>query len=224
MIDYEKLEKAIELCNKIKSLTCDSLILTTHAFFDGHGKLHMKLTLHKAPINYDFYNLDDLIAKLEELVKPEPKYQVGQKIWVQSLQSECENVLSMHAFEGTVIPCKPCDYGLSEPYVRVIAGNDEYSSAESFCFPTRQALIEHQIQYWKSLLEDEIEQHVSPYAEPQFEGEIKGFGYDGNKFDGKADIDKCQHKSSGYTKIIESQGLAFDDVAHKCIKCGELYK
>ena len=150
MINYEKLKLAMELANKTKGYY---FRITLNSCIDNFCDISLH---HKNEEDADIGSIDHLIAELQSLVKPEPKYKIGQKIWVQSLKAECDNYLSMHAFEGTVIPCQDCDFGLSEPYVRVISGNDEYSTGESFCFPTRQALIEHQIEYWTKFKIDEI--------------------------------------------------------------------
>lgn len=150
MIDFVRLRRACELAEKRAKITNNTVNITLS--YSGHDD---SLWLYDSCLGEkDFGSIDDLILKLEEIEEPEEKYKVGQKIWVQSHKIDCENVLSMHAFEGTVIPCLPCDYGLSEPYVRVIAENDQYSGPKSFCFPSRQDLIESQIAYWQSMHPD----------------------------------------------------------------------
>ena len=230
MIDYEKLKVAQTIAEQ------HNLTLTIDNF---------KLTHNRRANEWNFQDLDDCIKAMEatEITKPEPKYKVGQKIWVQSHKFDCENVISTHAFEGTVVPCIECDFGLSEPYVRVISGNDEFSGPESICFLTRQSLIEHQLQYWQNQLEDELEQHVSPYCEPLKECKHCTDGWTqqvtpSGKFtdaekciycndepdiqsnQSQVDVDGCQHEFYAYYRN-PSEGTV---VSRKCIKCGEFYR
>ena len=142
MIDYEKLKTAIELTNKIHL-----------------GKLHMNSSTHdgveyifQVPFQNTYYSssIDDLIAKLRELTKPEPKYKCGDIVWFTYEADMCSALIKQsriideevsYLFED-FIPIRECDL-----------------------FPTRQALIEHQIEYWQSLQEDQRDVETMLYDE-----------------------------------------------------------
>ncbi len=115
------------------------------------------------------------------------------------------------------------------------------SCGQSRIFSTKNELIEARIHYWKNQLMEELEQDISPYCSPPFEGEIKGFAASGlnieprldrvtgpltnpflPNFEVKAninsnqhqdDIDGCQHKQGDISEMV-----------HKCVKCGALYR
>lgn len=70
---------------------------------------------------------------------------------------------------------------------------------ESDLYPTKQALIEAQLEYWRDMLCDELEQHVSDYCTP---------------------FSKCQHESDGIRYSSCCEGVT----EFKCKKCGEFYR
>lgn len=150
MIDYEKLKVAHEMliASKIHATINHGVGIDWRG--NQFGYIHLTMwDKSREPI--DCGSMDDLIIKLHELTKPEPKYKVGSKIWVKDCEDEpIEVVFRNHVDFG---------FGAKEP-------NEYYFISENDCFPSRQALIEHQLQYWRAGLEDELEQHVSPYCEP----------------------------------------------------------
>ena len=89
MIDYEKLKLAHELANEYsKSKKWDQLIYISV----GMSKLELRYSIeiykNSEDMNIKFddgcqftYCIDELITKLQELTKPNPKYEVRQKAW-----------------------------------------------------------------------------------------------------------------------------------------------
>lgn len=214
MIDYDKLEKARKLCSKLKSyfFNVDFCIAYTDEFC-------VEITLNDTgSYKESFGCFEDLIAKLEELTKPEPKYRINQLVWLELDNDIRSFVVERIEWDGHDFLC----YG------------DILMAAERFLFPTRQALIEHQIQYWSNLLKDELEQHVSPYCEPDTQSNqsqvdkviedafVHGKGVMHVKLDDMlVNADRCQHESDG--EVYPIIGFKAESYCFKCIKCGELY-
>ncbi len=77
MIDYEKLRLAHQMC---------------HAYYvENDRQISIELNFLTELVEYILYighmeddafsNIDDLITKLESLIQPKPKYEVGQEVW-----------------------------------------------------------------------------------------------------------------------------------------------
>lgn len=163
MIDYEKLREAHKLYPQG--------YLKIIPIFNNDGELdymNYSMDTDNAMPDY-FYTLDDLIKKLKERTHPEPKYKVGQLLWYIDDENSIESFVTIKVEK---------DY---ENHPEYLYWDGTFWWNESQLFPTRQALIEHQIDYWRNQLEDELEQHVLTYCKPKFEGKIIGFGYDGHK-------------------------------------------
>lgn len=102
----------------------------------------------------------ELIAK-HKLTKPEPKYKIGSVVFYRNDLRTSSFRIDEIIEDGELWYINRNDEG--------DCGDDEGNFdqyLESDLFPSRQALIEHQLQYWRAGLEDELEQHVSPYCEP----------------------------------------------------------
>lgn len=192
MIDYEKLKIAHEYAEKLSKITeCSTHIKIIH--FTHFNPVFILIDSSKDMDELEFNNLDDLITKLQELTKPEPKYELGNRVWYQ--------------YHG-----KPFGANI------VFVGNEEYEIddsknnngktwfTETELYPTKQALIEAQIEYWSSQLDTRCV--LSP--------DIKINQHE-------VDIDRCQHESSRILRLSDGgDGLCHYDV--KCKKCGEFYK
>ncbi len=132
MIDYEKIKLAHELAEKE-----GAAIYYTYKNSDG---------------NYVSGNdLDQLLLEMTRMNQPKQKYKVGQEVWVKSYSVFNEGHMSMDAYKAVVIPFRDCDYRRGEDLIRTICNGDEYVCGESFVYPSREALIESQIQYWTKL-------------------------------------------------------------------------
>jgi len=201
MIDYDKLKLAHKLTDKLNFI--DYGLTYRHgypdkyfvlSFDDKDGMFH----------EYQFKNIDELITKLTELSQPQPKYKIGDKIY-------CRLVTEIK--EGRVIET-PNEY--YETYQISIDGQ-WLRIQEKELYYTKQFLIEAQIKYWKERLCEELEQHISDYFYPPFEGKIEGFNPDIQINQSELDIDRCQHISDGMVYCIYQP-------QNKCTKCGELYR
>lgn len=180
MIDYKKLKKAHELAQS----------LSTHFIVHAVGGKYLNscheftLSCWKQDEDTRCRDLDDLIEKLEVIAAHESKYKVGDAVW--RLNDEC------YPERFRVVDI---DFAAEEMY---LDGNGDWWVEEQL-FPSRKALIEAQLDHWKNLLSEELEQHVSDYCSPPFEGEVKGFN-------------DCDH------------GSCEEGDLRKCFKCGELYR
>lgn len=217
MIDYDKLKMAHELIEKIHL-----------------GKLHMQYSLHDGvehifsmPFQEAYYtsSIDDLIDKLQSLLKPEPKYKAGDEVFI----------LHWNAIEhATVVALSSKN---NNRYQIMLDGEGQLSRTEDDLFPTREALIEHQIAHWSSM-QDKCEHGViykncGACDEPHIHSNQS-----------QVDVDGCQHKplydDKGTTPKVNVCKFCFEEYApecqhergnnlytesgYKCIKCGEFYR
>jgi hypothetical protein len=147
MIDYEKLKYASEMCIK-----------TPYYFDIALGVDDGLIALFDSDSNVSFIenytDLDELISKIEELKKPQQIYQIFQKVWKLNVKHE------------------PCSYIITDVdkdlgyYLNDMS--DWYTEKE--IYPTKQSLIEAQIEYWQQMKADiQINQH-------------------------QVDVDRCQHE------------------------------
>lgn len=141
MIDYEKLKIAHELALKvdraIKYIFGNSIANTPcHQFYIQNYTEEERCD-----------DIDDLISKLQELIQPEPKYKAGDQLWFVDYSNKPTSII----VQQSRINQERIEY-LSENYLPLI---------EAMLFPTKEALIESQIEYWESLHEPEGCQHES---------------------------------------------------------------
>lgn len=196
MIDYEKLKIANELCEKTDGY---------HFFCDYSNRYGVsEITLcHKGRYIEDCSDIDDLINKLKELTQPKPKYEVGQEVfWL----------VSDIIYSGMVVCCKP-----NANRWKIKIDDELIEIDDCHLYPSREALIDAQIEYWQSLKEP-----VKPEdMHPKFEGEVKGF----RCFDDELEVRQCEHESES----ISSRGIIKScegdiNKPFKCKKCGEFYR
>ncbi len=228
MIDYEKLKIANELAKKIKYETRFHIGDNVNASSD-FGRFFFSTSIYFDNDVEVYSNLDELIARLQELTQSKPKYEVNQLVWYLDLP-----VNKIHC--GTIAKVRDGEY--------VIDGSmngtkDDYTESE--LYPTKQSLIEAQCRYWGEMLCKE-----------------NGGTFDGIKFlrdeycqvsgarlDNKCKhgitprncpdcvLGECQHESDGslyhinglYEVLIEETSLPFSiNERYKCKKCGEFYR
>ena len=139
MIDYEKLKIANELAKKIKYETRFHIGDNVNASSD-FGRFFFSTSIYFDNDVEVYSNLDELIARLQELTQSKPKYEVNQLVWYLDLP-----VNKIHC--GTIAKVRDGEY--------VIDGSmngtkDDYTESE--LYPTKQSLIEAQCRYWGEML------------------------------------------------------------------------
>ncbi|CZH70961.1 TPA: hypothetical protein I9507_001785 [Legionella pneumophila] len=195
MIDYEKLKEAHELCYKLAKQEKSLIEINYNHRVDHTGQASDTYSLYGVLGGGHKFSLDGLITKLKELTKPKPKYEVGQEVWNLYRPSQ-----------------EPFNYRITE----IIENNryriqtwkhktDHGICVENELYPSREALIDAQIEYWKGLKQDEI----VPIEDmrPKFEGEIKGF----RCFDDELEVKRCEHEWEYGNRAT-----------YKCRTCGNL--
>lgn len=161
---------------------------------------------------FEFYSIDDLITKLEELTQPKPKYKIGDKAWYLSDE-----------YEPFLLFIEDIDYDSDVMYMD---SNDNWWHEEQL-YPSRESLIDAQIEYWKGMKQEQI----VPIEEmkPPFEGEVKGF----RCFDDEAEGKECEHESDGKYWVRNLGWASFERLDccpegmeryKKCKKCGDFYR
>jgi len=215
MIDYEKIAQAHELC-----LNTNYLFIVEFGWDDSpYINYYEQLKGSRYHLG-QFKSFDDLIAKLRELTKPEPKYKVNQLLWLQ-----CDDIVRSFVVEKIYFDEGDCIYY-----------GGEWDIYEKDLFPTRQALIEHQIGYWAKMERDNSPENWMP------ERYIEAYIDESDTQTTQSQVDvECQHDGS-VSKAINNIGLDpfvgdkcrqhESDVltysktlcTHRCIKCGEFYR
>ena len=138
MIDYEKLKAAIEIAQASDKYWFSIEFAFSTLSFKIEIILH---SIDREPIEID--SLDDLLAKLQELTKPEPKFKAGDVVWYAE---------DLHIYNFEV-----------ESYSQgkningwMYTGTDDMMS-EAYLYASRQELIQAQIDHWQSLKEADVE-------------------------------------------------------------------
>ncbi len=211
MIDYDKLKLAHELSEKLSTIDQYPIYISVRVF---HEFSMYRLQSRDIQGNDEshFEDIDDLINKLRELTQPKSKYKIGDAVWLLN------------------------DFGFPEQdYISEI---DECSDEKYFVngqwfeevslYPTKQALIEAQIEYWKNL--KDITRAIRGDVCPKCTQPMAW--YSGNVGDGLWRT-TCQNKECDYVRddsVKECQHVS-DDLVIKmlpqkfcCVKCGEFYK
>ena len=146
MIDYEKLKIAHTLTKQLPfssySFECwcctgiESGYFYTLQYEDGAGMTH----------EYESENIDDLIEILKKFTPPQPKYKVGQEVWFIDCTEKngpiSHGVLRYYEYREHL-------FGEHKYFSCV---GDGYYMPEDCLYPSKEALIKAQIDYWKGLL------------------------------------------------------------------------
>lgn len=211
MIDYEKLNIAHELAQKHaqnKNINYEFI----YSIKNGSGKIECIFSDGRDFMGNELA-IDALIQQLKQLTKPEPKYLPGQEVWVNPFMSIQEDFMGFNFHKATVIENRDCDKNLSETYVRTKSREGEYSCAERFIFPSRQALIEHQIDYWRKLQTKDMRERIFQKHEDSLKD-----GTQSNQ--SQVNVDKCQHD---WSQPID-RGDPYHPVDRFFIRCGKCYE
>lgn len=147
MIDYDNLKKCHELAEKIFEHFAIELFIV-HGYL-GRESGVLKYNYNHQTMGWDdeikFPNIEYLLHELQKLTKPKPKYKVGQLVWHNTEEDEPTSFVVMSISQD-----QNGEYGYH-------AGLDYKSQRQAWIeehlYPTRQDLIESQIEYWLSLSE-----------------------------------------------------------------------
>lgn len=139
MIDYEKLKRAHELCRGLVGYHFDVEFGRKARWFELYAPI-----AEESPLLLETGDIDELIATLEEFTKPEPQFKIGDTVWILSMVTGKITKAKVESHPST-IDKRGTSYFLGEPVYASIF--------ESSIHPNREALIQHQIEYWQSMLE-----------------------------------------------------------------------
>lgn len=190
MIDYEKLKLSFEMVEQLVKPAILTINVTHGDIGRVYGVLQYDYSLREVKHmgEFKFTCIEHLFKKLQSLVRPEPKYKVGDEVWILANN----NVpIFLIIFENLF--CKGS-------WSYTLHGDDRPLRwrPEHELFPTRQALIEHQCEYWQKLYNEGLDDH----------GVFNGSLIDEDT--------KCQH---------EYYGVIDDCIPKiKCARCGDFYK
>lgn len=200
MIDYEKLKLAHELAEKYYNQSSYEICIEYNQCYGCNVEYNLILYVKTEPQHFD--NLDNLITKLTELTQPKPKYKIDDEVWHVIYAREW---VAMQGIVKSVNKNKCHVNGTWWP--------------EQQIYPSRETLIEAQIEYWTKL-------HHKSLGIPAH-GNNAQILVTGNPYIDKIDFDnQCQHQPDYH---IKPNYNSYDDgmVSHvefKCKKCGEFYR
>lgn len=201
-IDYDKLKLAIELGEKYSINNCPRRINIIVSFKMCKMSYVSSITEDgKLLFDWECENIEDIIAKLQELVEPDPntnpvrelKYNIGDKVWCLD---------DRHNLDFFII--SQVDWDSEESYYSY---DKEHWWFEEQLYPSREALIEAQIDYWTSL------RTVSEKESVECQHESDCYIYHSRK-----KLMTLIPIDTPYSEIIERGGH------YKCKYCGEFYK
>ena len=146
MIDYEKLKMVHSLAEKYCNDNKPRKMRTSAQSFHGNWKFYLDIADgEKILFDCDYDNIDDMLAKLQELTQteePKAKYAVGQDVWFINIFHEPT-------------------YGTIERITQSIANEPDFIYSfvmhelpEEELYHTKQALIEAQIEYWRKIKDE----------------------------------------------------------------------
>ncbi|HAT5918698.1 TPA: hypothetical protein JAG59_002004 [Legionella pneumophila] len=219
MIDYEKLKKAHELAHEL-SITSNDNVIIQITYRGDNGVLFniYQNDMSKFDSSMLCISLDELITKLQELTQPKAKYDIGQKVWFLDLP--VNEILS-----AKIKKINEDAYEYEYELIDSPSGKNDF--LEKDLYPSRESLIDAQIEYWKGMKQEQI----VPIEEmrPPFEGEVKGF----RCFDDEAEGKECEHESDGKYWVRNLGWASFERLDccpegmeryKKCKKCGDFYR
>src|ERR1700728_2025863 len=236
MIDYNKLKQAHKLGAILSSSIDYPVFIAVQQEERFEGEICVLYTFRAAGDASIYRNIDDLIAKLQELTQPKPKYEVGQEVhWINiSHQIKSDIIWQISEDARGII------YHFDKPNYSAVYAAEVY--------PTKQALIESQIRYWAKLgakEPDEPEPEECPHDK-----KIMGLGndfickhcdeyvnneecehdYQPNNY-GQSNLEyqctkckvwkECQHESDGEVNLQQYSDMSARTEYFKCKKCGE---
>jgi len=200
MIDYDKLRQAMDLAKKYE--ICMQIGLTTYS--DGI----QEASCHGFLFNKHFENIDGLLKIFGELnqPKPEPKFKIGETVWFIDCDENINNLL-IYRIE-------------TEDDISYFDDNGYCVTEKDILYPSKEALIQAQIDYWSNLMPKDNSSLEAAHKEIM-ELELNP-------------MPKCHHESDGRFHCISPTGNLSSSIpgslpagmkkVNKCKKCGEFYR
>jgi len=136
MIDYDKLKLAMDLAEKYSGQENKCMYIRT--VFPFNSLVSNTYTMNFGGINVQeigFNDIDELIARLQELTQRKSKYALGQKVLFRFHDNIWQVIIEGHKYHGRTL------------WYQTNIG-DVISSR---LYPSREALINAQVEYWSSL-------------------------------------------------------------------------
>lgn len=226
MIDYEKLKIAHEMGKKLPTGISVTLSINSG---DIHKSYELSMIIQTEETIEHINTIDELIAKLRELTKPEPKYKVGDTWWF---------------LDGPDFITYPLPQSLL-----ITEENKNWFRADEEWWPSRESLIQAQIDHWIELKQEHCEHNYSVMRIERTDTQSKsipvcskcgmdmpkeGFTPNTNQVLTNTELVYCEHESLENSEPSstnsecqhESDGtmrLSYSGCS-KCIKCGEIYR
>lgn len=198
MIDYEKLKECHKLCEKYARQNEYSIYMEMR--FTYCGTVEYELSEDNTCL---FSNLDDLLKKLHELTKTEPKYKQGDIVWMVYQNEPCDFIIIHNV--GKKYSLDSYDTGLVN---------------ESELYPSKADLIQAQIEYWQNLRREHKAKSIEDFEnscrkndEISTRSENISMPYANEDTDYHAPKE-CQHVSQTPKSTSKT---------HTCVKCFEEY-
>ena len=218
MIDYEKLKKAHELQKKLCLGSSGSLTIRVRIIAYGDGKVITDYMTYDGNISTGYYtNLDDIIIELTELTQPQPKYKMGDKVWIMD-GSYTYGLYEIESIERPII-------GRNEIALLYGLKNRRKLVHEDLIHPAKLALIQAQCDYWNKLEDEELKKDSNGQIIPHI---LDNSGFvtsqeieDKNNFmtgRPKECHKECQHEDSGNGNMLLSYPAKI-----QCGKCNQYY-
>lgn len=224
MIDYDKLKLAHELCFKVDRGIKHLVDVSTFS-----GNIVNRFYLMHLGTEEACDGIDDLIDKLHELTRPKPKYEVGAEIFC----------LKKHGLLGFMLGIIQNYQEETGNYYATFSGFGGYWLGPQEIYPTKQSLIEAQIEYWNKMNcadgrhQDCEEDNTCIWCEKELIDEpipstqCPKCGLqcvqDGICWNLDCNYRECEHESNGITYAKRKIRSTDNDTEYKCKHCGEFY-
>ena len=221
MIDYDKLKIAHTIAAKINRglFTCN---------FHSPDFLEFSFTSNDGA-HYVMRDIDDAILKLTEMSKPKQKYALNSIVY------------ALDGFNG-IIEVKIHHTYITSTHtnMKIYVSTRGAKYAESELYPTREALIEAQIDYWQKLrCQDglhayDTDSSICLYCDtkqfsqpPKFEGKVEGFTPETVKVRGiqraVSEFNSCTHErdeNEQLRSLVNANGWF---ILYPCKHCEDYY-
>ncbi len=190
MIDYEKLKEAHALINKLNLYVKINIIIREDNCWIFDARFNNDLDDDNA-----ITDIDELLNKLHKL--SEPKCKVTQQVWFMDCTQRDAPISSGFIEKITSLE------GLWGIYYNIVHIG-ELRIPEDCVYPTKQALIHDQLQFWSKLY-DARRQDQSQVDADRWQKEVE-FSKGGSGYD----VDRCQHEDELIERLARPSQLGWD--------------